>query len=132
MGKEESKKPDGKEKKLPFYKRDPDTKLATVVAKDVFDGETPYPVVKTTVVGQVTVKTFFLGFDHTHPDHAGPSPLLWRTTANGSHPTWPAQLRYTSEADAIAGHDAFVAAMQNVSEANVAAGLGDPALYTGW
>ena len=60
-----------------------------------------------------------------------PAPLLWRTMANGNHATWPPQLRYTSEADAIIGHDAFAAAMALVSEANVTAGLADPGVYLG-
>lgn len=62
------------------------------------------------VVGDATVSTVFLGFDHRSvlgiPDDRGP-PILWETMIlGGPHDDY--QRRYTSQAAALAGHQQAV------------------------
>jgi len=66
-----------------------------------------------TFVQDVRVSTVFLGLDHDFSGH-GP-PILWETMIfGGPHAGW--QARYSSAADARAGHQAAVAWLQGTGE----------------
>jgi hypothetical protein len=62
-------------------------------------------VVRQEMVGDVRVSTVFLGMDHGYGE--GPA-VLWETMVFGG-PLDEEQDRYTSRADALAGHAAMVA-----------------------
>jgi hypothetical protein len=69
-------------------------------------------VAKTTVSDTVQVSTVFLGLDHNHGDD-GP-PILWETMIfGGPHDQY--QRRYSSRADAEAGHLDAVALAQGAT-----------------
>jgi hypothetical protein len=68
------------------------------------------------MIGDVRVSTVFLGLDHQYGD--GP-PILWETMV-----FWPDEggdecRRYSSLADAKAGHEAVVARIEGVVEAGL-------------
>lgn len=60
-------------------------------------------------IGASTVSTVFLGLDHAH--NGGP-PVLWETMVFGGDLDGE-QERYTSRADAVAGHAAMVARVKS-------------------
>lgn len=65
------------------------------------------------VVDDLEVSTVFLGLDHRYYRCDGP-PILWETLVFGpeDHPWTHHMERYSSEADAIAGHERIVAAIK--------------------
>lgn len=80
----------------------------------VLDGVTPVPVseflernkrLKIDEVGEVTVSTVFLGVDHNWSD-VGPPVLFETMIFGGEHDEY--QQRYSSYADALAGHERAV------------------------
>lgn len=61
----------------------------------------------------VKISTVFLGLDHNHSD-TGP-PVLWETLVFNDYGDGE-QCRYTSKADAIAGHHAIVKRLSNATD----------------
>ncbi len=61
-------------------------------------------IVGKTQIGSVKVSTVFLGINHQWGH--GP-PILWETLVRGGH-LHEAQERYTSQAEAVAGHEEMV------------------------
>lgn len=85
----------------------------TVQQWSVLHGDTSYRVVASTEVGDATVSTVWLGLDHGMG--RGPGPVIFETMVfGGEHDleTW----RYTTLADAEAGHDEVVALLKGVEE----------------
>lgn len=63
-------------------------------------------VARTQITAEVDVSTVFLGRDHSFGDDPGP-PVLWETMVFGGPLNLDTE-RYTSRADAEAGHAAMV------------------------
>lgn len=80
------------------------------VAFDEFDGPT----------GKVTVSTVFLGLDHGFCPSCTSVPVLWESMTFGLPSGDQPQERYTSKADALAGHAAMLA------EARAACAVDEP------
>lgn len=59
----------------------------------------------------IVVSTVFLGLDHRFSDRHGPRPILWETMVFGT-PLDGEMNRYTSKADALAGHAEMLARVQ--------------------
>jgi hypothetical protein len=77
--------------------------------------ETADRAVARTAVGPYTVSTVFLGIDHAFG--AGP-PLLWETMVFGPDDGGRDERRWHSRTEALAGHEAAVAALRLSAEAN--------------
>lgn len=70
--------------------------------------------------GEIVVSTIFLGLDHSFGQ--GP-PRLWETMVFGRGSPWDdTQVRYATEAEALAGHQQLVAKVRASLEGN---GSGD-------
>lgn len=110
---------------MPYYKLDAETKTPIAIDKPQWDAEVKNadPVLIAHTVGPLLVETFFTGFDHSAVRKADEPPRLWRTRVNGYHKDWPAQERYTSEADALAGHAKFVSELAKLPADKLEAGL---------
>jgi hypothetical protein len=80
------------------------------------DGDHQKRVVSVTPVGDGRVSTVFLGLDHSF---AGGPPVLWETMVFDVEGLDGEQDRYTSHADAVAGHAQMVARAQ----AHITAGV---------
>lgn len=108
---------------MKFYKADEITKAPVEIIKDVWQETVAKadPVIARDVVQGVVIETFFRGYDASSGNK---QPELWRTCARAvGAEGWPPQLRYKTEAEALAGHADFVAAFEKLDPEAVAAGV---------
>lgn len=110
---------------MKFYKTDEQTKAPVEVDKTEWRATvaTTDPVIARDVVQGVVIETFFRGYDASSGNK---EPELWRTCARDTAAEgWPPQLRYKTEAEALAGHADFVSAFEKLEPEVVAAGITD-------
>lgn len=74
-------------------------------------------VLAKTQVGAIEVSTVFLVFDHNH--NPGRPPVLWETMLFGESTldTTRMQMRYSTQAEAAAGHEAIVRTLESLGVA---------------
>jgi len=92
---------------LRFYDRDGKPITMGDWVKKLEDHD--YVVVKLTELGGFRVSTVWLGFDHRFHSRKGSDPILFETIVFGPKGSVEEQQRYTTEAEARAGHDQTVA-----------------------